>query len=226
MSSKRTSASARALGARSRLRGAACGCLHGRAPARPLAELTRGGAALLDRHAGLRNPGRRAAGDAATRSAARASTTGSCAWSTTPRAGPARRRALERGRAPRPAHPGPAPRARTAASSPPPTTPWRWPAASSSPCSTTTTSSTPTPWRTSTRRSLDDPEADYVYTDEDKIDRSGRHSGPVLQAGLVAGADADPDVHLPPQRPAPRRWSRRSAASTPSSRAPRTGTWS
>ena len=69
------------------------------------------------------------------------------------------------------------------------------------------------------------PEADYVYTDEDKIDRrraplrrrssspTGRRSGcgrrctPATSASCAA------------------RWSRRSAASTPSSRAPRTGTW-
>ncbi len=49
----------------------------------------------------------------------------------------------------------------------------------------------------------EDPEVDYLYTDEDKIDEAGHHSGPVLQARLVAGAVPDPDVHLPPQRPAP-----------------------
>ena len=80
-----------------------------------------------------------------------------------------------------PAHPGRLPARRTAASSPPPTTPWRWPRASSSPCSTTTTRSTPTPSPTSPRRSTRNPEADYVYTDEDKIDLRGRHSSPFFK---------------------------------------------
>ncbi len=47
------------------------------------------------------------------------------------------------------------------------------------------------------------PEADYVYTDEDKMTAKGHHSRAVPEARLVAGADAHADVHLPPQRAAP-----------------------
>ena len=46
------------------------------------------------------------------------------------------------------------------------------------------------------------PEADYVYTDEDKMTAKGHHAGAVPEARLVAGADADADVHLPPERAA------------------------
>ena len=46
------------------------------------------------------------------------------------------------------------------------------------------------------------PEADYVYTDEDKIDRQGPSCRALPEARLVAGADADADVHLPPERAA------------------------
>ena len=76
-------------------------------------------------------------------------------------------------------------------------------AASSSRCSTTTTSSTPMRSPTSHEALDGHADADYVYTDEDKIDRGRPPLRPVLQARLVAGADADADVHLPPQRPPP-----------------------
>ena len=188
------------------------------------AELTAdAGPALLDPDAGLRNAAGDPANDAALRAAPELRRAGSSASSTT--APPSRTCARSsRRRRTRRSHPG-RPRRRNqrhrrrlqrrAGDGR---------RASSSPCSTTTTSFTPTPSPTSPRRSTVEPEADYVYTDEDKIDARGRHSAPVLQARLVAGAAADADVHLPPQRAAPARWSRRSAASTPSSRAPRTGT--
>ncbi len=68
-----------------------------------------------------------------------------------------------------------------AASSPPPTTRSGWRRASSSSSSTTTTSSTPTRSSTSRKPSRADPEVDYVYTDEDKIDEAGHHSGPFFK---------------------------------------------
>ena len=144
-------------------------------------------------------------GDAATRSAARASATGSCAWSTTrspaaaraarsldaararddPRIRVCRRERERRHRRRLQRRPGDGRgRVRRPARPRRQAPPRRARAAS-------------------TRRSRADPEVDYVYTDEDKIDARRAPLGPVLQARLVAGADADPDVHLPPQRPAP-----------------------
>ena len=142
-------------------------------------------------------------GRCSTRSGARASATGSCAWSTTLASSRTSRAMLERAAAARPADPGrQASRERRhrrrlerrAGDGPGrvrrPARPRRQaPPRRAAPAST--------------RRSRAEPEADYLYTDEDKIDRDGRHCGAVLQARLVAGADADPDVHLPPQRPAP-----------------------
>ena len=117
--------------------------LEVRRQAPQVAGLTRGGAALLDRHAGLRNAGRRAAVDAAVGPPPALSRLGAV---------PGRRRLEPSLTSPRSSkRPAPATRGSgssaatpTAASSPPPTTPSRWPAASSSSCSTTTTSSTPT----------------------------------------------------------------------------------
>ena len=74
----------------------------------------------------------------------------------------------------------------------------RPPGASSSPCSTTTTCSTPRALEHDGRgRSTHEPEVDYLYSDEDKIDAGRQLYDAVPQAGVVAGAAARPDVHLP-----------------------------
>ena len=91
---------------------------------------------------------------------------------------------------------------KTAASSPPPTTPWRWRGASSSSSSTTTTSCTPTRCCTwSGRCGGTGGRLRLHRRGQDRPRRPPLRA--VLQARLVAGADADPDVHLPPQRLSP-----------------------
>ena len=126
---------------------------------------------------GLRPTRRRAAGDDRVGRPPRRSTTGSCAWSTTAR----RRRTWPRC-SPRPPRPTPgcaSPAARrTAASWPRPTTPWPWRRASSWCCSTTTTTLHPEALRLVDDALDGPPEADYLYSDEDKIDGHGRLSGP------------------------------------------------
>ena len=127
------------------------------------------------------------------------------------------------GRARGPAHPGPAPRARTAASSPPPTTRWRWPAASSSSCSTTTTSSTPTPWPTSTRRSRPTPRPTTSTPTKTRSTATAATPGPSSSpTGRRSGCGPRCTPAISASCGGP--WSRRWAASIPSSRAPRTGT--
>ena len=147
-------------------------------PARP-SGLAVAAAPLLDRHAGLRDAGRRPRGDARVGPCARPSATGSCAWSTTAR--PTRRCADARSAAGRgPPHPGRARESRTAASSPPPTTPWRWPGRVRRPARPRRRAPPGRPAHVHAAIG-GDPEVDYVYTDEDKIDATGRHGGPFLK---------------------------------------------
>ena len=156
---------------------------------------------LLDRHAGLRNAGRRPAGDARLGARASASATGSSASSTTAPTTRRCARSLERGRPRGRPHPGHPPRGerrhrrrlqRRAGDGGgefvvlldhddelhPDALRWSTRRCAPIPRSTT---STPTKTRSTRRAPL----------------------GAVLQARLVAGAVPDPDVHLPPQRPAP-----------------------
>ena len=57
----------------------------------------------------------------------------------------------------------------------------RWPAGSSSLCSTTTTCSTPEALEQVAAAIDSDPEADYIYTDEDKVSGTGRHFEPFFK---------------------------------------------
>jgi glycosyltransferase involved in cell wall biosynthesis len=73
------------------------------------------------------------------------------------------------------------------------------------------------------------PEADYLYTDEDKIDGRGRHSAATTRrpSSSPTGRRSGCGRRCTPATSAccAARWSRRSVTSTPSSPAPRTGTW-
>ena len=66
------------------------------------------------------------------------------------------------------------------------------------------------------------PDADVIYSDEDKLDEAGRTLRSVLQAGLVALAFPQLHVYLPPDGRAAVSSSRRSAAFAEASKARRT----
>ena len=117
-------------------------------------------------------------GHAARRSRPRPSATGSCAWSTTPRRRPTCPGPRRGGRPPTPASASSA-GTPTAASSPPPTT--RLAMADRRvrrPARPRRRAAPRRPGAWSARPSTPTPEADYAYTDEDKIDEAGRRSGP------------------------------------------------
>ena len=69
----------------------------------------------------------------------------------------------------------------TAASPATPTPPWHWPPANSSPSSTTTTRSPRSRCSRSSRRSTSSPDADLIYSDEDKLDETGRRVDPYFK---------------------------------------------
>ncbi len=152
-------------------------------------------AAVLGHHPRLQHPPRRPGGDGPVRPRADVRGLG---------ADP-RRRLLEGRAGPNPSAwgcgrglAGQADRAdrRTATSWSRPTTEWTPRGASSSRCSTTTTSSRRRALEHMAKAIAHEPDVDYLYSDEDKIDPDGEHLRRLPQGGLVAGAAARTHVHL------------------------------
>ncbi len=164
-----------------------------------------GGDTVLDLHSGARSSAAAVGGVHLLGARPGASPTGSGASSTThPPTAPSDRRLADARRRPTTVswcRGG----TRAVASSPPPTTRWRWPPASSSCCSITTISSPPTLSPRSTARSapIDGDRLRLQRRGQDRRRRFGvRH---LLQAGLVAGAAARPELLHAPVRVAPHR---------------------
>ena len=148
-------------------------------------------------HARSTTPTRPGSAPASTRCSRRPIRTGSCAWSTMRRRRPRPSRTLDEyaARDPRIKSCG---CRRTATSRRRPTPRSTWRPASSSRCSTTTTSSRPTRCSSVARFINGQPDVDFIYTDEDKLDMAGARVRSVLQAGLVARALPVLHVHEPP----------------------------